>query len=70
MATTPRGLLDLLGELAGLLDLTRDDLRAYPLPSRPRGILLGRPPFLDGLLWTDTAHDPEAGFFSLGPEPV
>lgn len=68
--TTPRGLLDLLGELAGLLDLTRDDLRAYPLPARPRGILLGRPPFLEGLLWTDTARDPEHGLFTLDPRPL
>ncbi|PAT42649.1 CRISPR-associated endonuclease Cas2 [Vandammella animalimorsus] len=45
-------LQDCLQQLEGLLDLSQDDVRAYPLPARGLRLLLGRRLLPEGVLWS------------------
>jgi CRISPR-associated protein Cas2 len=55
--TSPAGMDELLGELAGIIESRADDIRVYPLPSRLEVDSYGRQLLPDGvaLIASDTA---------------
>ncbi len=59
MAATRRQVEELMGQLEGLIDPKKDDVRAYPLSTNGRHLVYGPPCLPEGVLFLDSYIQPQ-----------